>query len=168
MEPKLNTDQQFQSISISSMQNNTSHFVAGDKKLSVSIKEVDSKSITLSCNASEDRFHVSIESLGKSYVSYKGFVYQVSRDDVLSDREEVGITSGTESDQGIISSPMPGKVIKVNVKEGEHVSTGITLAVVEAMKMENPICAPADGTVKEIKVKEKDVVEADQLLVIIE
>ena len=167
MEPKLNTDQQFQRISISSMQNNTSHFVAGDKKLSVSIKEVDSKSITLSCNASEDRFHVSIESPGKSYVSCRGFVYHVSRDDVLSDREEVGITSGTESDQGIISSPMPGKVIKVNVKEGEYVSTGITLAVVEAMKMENYIQAPFDGVIKKVGIKEGDMVDGGEVLLVL-
>jgi acetyl-CoA carboxylase biotin carboxyl carrier protein len=42
------------------------------------------------------------------------------------------------------------------------------VAVIEAMKMEMPILAPADGTVKEIKVKKGDSVEADQVLMIIE
>ncbi len=49
--------------------------------------------------------------------------------------------------------------------------TFIVLAITknyEAMKMENPIFAPSDGTVKEIKVKEKDSVEAEQVLVVLE
>ncbi|MBW2651372.1 MAG: biotin/lipoyl-binding protein, partial [Deltaproteobacteria bacterium] len=54
------------------------------------------------------------------------------------------------------------------VNVGDEVKEDDELLILEAMKMENPICAPADGTVKEIKVKEKDVVEADQLLVVIE
>ncbi len=141
--------------------------MAGDKKLSVSIKEVDSESITLGYNGSEDRFYISIESPGESYVSCRGFVYHVSRDDVLSDHEEVGITSGKESDQGIISSPMPGKVIKVNVKEGEHVSMGITLAVVEAMKMENHIQAPFDGVIKKVGIKEGDMVDGGEVLLVL-
>jgi biotin carboxyl carrier protein len=63
-----------------------------------------------------------------------------------------------------ISSPMPGKVVKIPVKVGDHVETGQTVIVVEAMKMQSEFKAAADRVIKEILVKEGDVVEAHQLL----
>ncbi len=67
-----------------------------------------------------------------------------------------------------VLAPMPGNIIEVMVNVGDEVKEDDELLILEAMKMENPICAPTDGTVKEIKVKEKDIVEADQLLMVIE
>jgi biotin carboxyl carrier protein len=67
-----------------------------------------------------------------------------------------------------ISSPMPGKVVKIRVKEGESVVTGQTLIVVEAMKMQSEFKASADRVIKEILVKEGDVVEAHQVLLKLE
>jgi acetyl-CoA carboxylase biotin carboxyl carrier protein len=67
-----------------------------------------------------------------------------------------------------VLAPMPGNIIEVVVSVGDEVKEDDELIILEAMKMENPICSPVDGIVKEIKVKEKDVVEADQLLVVIE
>ncbi len=67
-----------------------------------------------------------------------------------------------------IQAPMPGSIIEILVNVGDEVSEDDELLILEAMKMENPICAPSDGVVKEIRVKEKDVVEVDQVLVILE
>ncbi|MEA2013835.1 MAG: acetyl-CoA carboxylase biotin carboxyl carrier protein subunit [Thermodesulfobacteriota bacterium] len=67
-----------------------------------------------------------------------------------------------------ILAPMPGNIIEILVNVGDEVKEDDELLILEAMKMENPICAQSDGTVKEIKVKEKDVVETDQILVVIE
>ena len=64
-----------------------------------------------------------------------------------------------------ISSPMPGKVVKIPVKVGELVSSGQTLIVVEAMKMQSEFKASGDRVVKEILVKEGDIVEAHQGLI---
>lgn len=47
---------------------------------------------------------------------------------------------------GTIKAPMQGTIVKVNVKEGQEVSSGEVLFVLEAMKMENPVLAPSDGT----------------------
>lgn len=63
-----------------------------------------------------------------------------------------------------ISSPMPGKVVKIPVKVGEVVGSGQTVIVVEAMKMQSEFKASGDKVVKEILVKEGDVVEAHQIL----
>ena len=65
-----------------------------------------------------------------------------------------------------IGAPMPGKVFKVNVKAGDQVKAGDVLLVTEAMKMETNIKAKADGTVAEVKFKEGDKVEKEDLVVI--
>ncbi|HOP14189.1 MAG TPA: acetyl-CoA carboxylase biotin carboxyl carrier protein subunit, partial [Lentimicrobium sp.] len=70
-----------------------------------------------------------------------------------------------QTDLSKIVSPMPGKVIKVNVPEGEKVYKGQVLLVVEAMKMENNVLSPADGLIKRLYVKEGDTVDGSALLV---
>ncbi len=64
-----------------------------------------------------------------------------------------------------IKAPMPGKVLDVKVSEGVEVSEGDPLLVLEAMKMENVIKAPGDGTVKVVHVNVSDPVEKNQVLV---
>lgn len=49
-----------------------------------------------------------------------------------------------------VSSPMPGNILSVNVKVGDAVKKGDVLLILEAMKMENEIIAPCDGTVKSV------------------
>lgn len=69
---------------------------------------------------------------------------------------------------GELTAPMPGAVRAVNVTEGDSVSKGQTLLVLEAMKMEIKIAAPADGVVKKVFVKQGQTVEKEQQLVEIE
>lgn len=66
---------------------------------------------------------------------------------------------------GEIRAVMPGRVAKIYVKSGEHVSAGDSLLVLEAMKMENEIKSPAQGVIKEIHVGSGESVEKDALLV---
>jgi biotin carboxyl carrier protein len=77
--------------------------------------------------------------------------------------------SGTDPEgNNTISSPMPGKVIKIPVNIGEQVVSGQTLIVVEAMKMQSEFKAAADRKVKEILVKEGDIVNAHQIMIKLE
>ena len=55
-----------------------------------------------------------------------------------------------------VNSPLPGVIIEVSVKEGQAVKAGQKVAVLEAMKMENEIAAPKDGTVTAIHVSKGD------------
>lgn len=64
-----------------------------------------------------------------------------------------------------IKAPMPGLVLRIPVNEGDSVSKGEGLLVLEAMKMENSIKAPGDVTVSKIHVKPGQAVEKNQLLV---
>jgi 3-methylcrotonyl-CoA carboxylase alpha subunit len=68
---------------------------------------------------------------------------------------------------GLVSAPMHGKVLSVEVKVGERVSKGQRLGVIEAMKMEHALTSPLDGTVSEVAVSAGDqVAERAKLLVI--
>ncbi|MEM2028827.1 MAG: biotin/lipoyl-containing protein [Candidatus Bathyarchaeia archaeon] len=66
-----------------------------------------------------------------------------------------------------VSAPMPGKILRVNVKEGDSVSKGDLLLILEAMKMENEIFAPSSGVVKRIAVSPGDSVNTGDLLVLL-
>jgi len=67
-----------------------------------------------------------------------------------------------------ITAPMPGTITEVLVSIGDEVREDDEVLILEAMKMENPICAPAQGRVKEINVKTKDKVDTNQILVVLE
>lgn len=67
----------------------------------------------------------------------------------------------------VITSPLPGVIISVDVKEGSVVKRGQKVAVIEAMKMENDILADADGTVTAIHVSKGDTVAEDAKIVTI-
>ncbi len=64
-----------------------------------------------------------------------------------------------------IKAPMPGNIMKVNFKVGDTVKKGDVLVVLEAMKMENDICAPQDGVIASIEVSQGATVETDATLV---
>ena len=67
-----------------------------------------------------------------------------------------------------VTAPMPGKVVRVLVQEGDTVKARQPLLVVEAMKMENELRSPKDGIVAEIRVAEGTSVEAGSLLAVVE
>jgi len=73
--------------------------------------------------------------------------------------------SGHHHTAGELTAPMPGQVRAVNVNEGDAVTKGQTLMVLEAMKMEIRIQSPSDGTVGKLFVKQGETVEREQMLV---
>lgn len=69
---------------------------------------------------------------------------------------------------GAITAPMQGTIIKVLVSEGDEVSAGETVCILEAMKMENQITADKSGTVAEVKCQEGDTVGSGDVIAVIE
>ena len=67
--------------------------------------------------------------------------------------------------QQALSAPMPATVIKVHVSEGDAVKKGDVVVLLEAMKMELPIRAPADATVRAVRCRDGELVDADAVLV---
>ena len=66
-----------------------------------------------------------------------------------------------------VNAPMPGNILKVNVTNGQAVKAGDVLCVLEAMKMENEIMAPKDGTVTQVLVSKGNTVDTGAPLVVI-
>ena len=66
-----------------------------------------------------------------------------------------------------VESPMPGNILSINVKQGDTVKAGQTLAILEAMKMENEIPAPKDGTIVQVVTSKGAVVETGSPLFVL-
>ena len=66
-----------------------------------------------------------------------------------------------------VNAPMPGNILRIDVKEGDKVKAGQTLLILEAMKMENEIAAPKDGTVVQIATSKGAVVETGTPLIVL-
>ena len=63
-----------------------------------------------------------------------------------------------------VKAPMPGTILDVKVQAGQSVKKGDVLVILEAMKMENEICAPSDGKITGVNVRKGDSVETQALL----
>ncbi|RUA23465.1 MAG: acetyl-CoA carboxylase biotin carboxyl carrier protein subunit [Bacteroidetes bacterium] len=103
--------------------------------------------------------------------------YKVSREYNHYDVEVVDAESkylkargkgGGAEDDNAISSPMPGKVVKILVEEGDEVAAGTAVVIVSAMKMESEYKVKQDRKIIEVCVKEGDNIDGGQPLVIVE
>jgi len=86
--------------------------------------------------------------------------------DQSAQTDEVVRVKADKGNPNHIGAPMPGKVLKVTVKAGDPVKAGDVLMVTEAMKMETNIKAKADATVVEVKFKEGEKVEKEDLIIV--
>ncbi|MEX1006420.1 MAG: acetyl-CoA carboxylase biotin carboxylase subunit [Acidimicrobiia bacterium] len=83
-------------------------------------------------------------------------------------RPRPGTASGGGAGNGTITAPMQGTIVKVLVSVGDSVEAGQAVLVLEAMKMENTINAETAGSVREIRVTERDTVGTGDVLIVIE
>jgi biotin carboxyl carrier protein len=116
---------------------------------------------------------------GKNYFSFDGIGWKklaaLGVNEVLVSHSEMykvyrgfkpsGLNKGAA---GALVTQMPGKVVKLMKKEGDTVTKGETVLILEAMKMENEIKAGADGIIKAINVKEGQALDSGFLMVEIE
>ena len=122
------------------------------------------------------KYDVTIEGIEgqKAQVSVNGTPYEVELDgDTLVPNAAPALASGAPAKPSAapaaptaakaapanatpVTSPLPGVIIEVSVKEGQAVKAGQKVAVLEAMKMENEITAPQDGTITGIHVAKGD------------
>jgi acetyl-CoA/propionyl-CoA carboxylase biotin carboxyl carrier protein len=85
----------------------------------------------------------------------------------MTEAARAGKAGAALSRTGDVLSPMPGSVVAVRVEQGQQVSAGQPLLVVEAMKMEHTLTAPHDGVVEELRVRTGEQVKVDQLLAVV-
>jgi biotin carboxyl carrier protein len=120
---------------------------------------IDNQSINLEMIQGQDSRHYSVNSL---YHAYDIEIIDAQTKYMLN-RGASDLDSGNS-----ISSPMPGKVVKIPVKTGDSLKAGETAIVVEAMKMQSEYKVSKDCIVKKININEGDKINGDQVLVELE
>ena len=141
----------------------------GGKKVTADMKQINASSWhILNKLRSYNAEVVSFNSMEKTaLIKINNNLYTVTAKDqfdLLLDQLGLSTLNGARVSE--MKAPMPGMVLKVFVDEGSAVKKGDNLFVLEAMKMENIIKAPADVVVKSVKIKPGDKVEKNQILLL--
>jgi len=134
-------------------------FAVGDDTLPLTADRIDDNTFMLSLNGTRKLVHVA-QAEGSIYVHLDGKVHVL--EDVAAQEESAGggadeITDGVQR----VMAPMPGKLVKVTVEDGQKVAAGTTVCIVEAMKMENVVQSRIDGIVGKIAFSPGDLVDTD-------
>lgn len=117
------------------------------------------KNLRITVNGKE--YDVKVEEIGQSNEITSIIETNVSSEVKQIPKQESKVLDESET----INSPMPGTIVSIKVKEGQKVSSGNVLVILEAMKMENEILAPKDGIVSRINVVEGQSVDSGTILI---
>ena len=133
------------------------------KKYNISDVEIESNLISFKAN---DKIHniYYFSDEDKTYLSIDGTNYILELEKDITTKSK----SGKQQKGNSVSSPMPGLLVKIPFSVGNKVKSGETLAIVEAMKMQNELPAPRDGIIKKINGKEGEQVDAFKAIVELE
>jgi acetyl-CoA/propionyl-CoA carboxylase biotin carboxyl carrier protein len=118
------------------------------------------------------RVPVTVDGTTRGYaVALAGNTLWLSRDGqawAVREQAPLDVAAAQAAGAGPVVSPMPGTVTVVEVAEGQAVTAGQRLVVVEAMKMEHVLAAPVDGTVRDLRAKPGATVAKDAVLLVVE
>ena len=131
------------------------------EKYEVEVERVDGKSASLSRKPMERGAKTRVETVRESEPVVAATPVSAAPVASTGGAGAVVSTGGA----GAVVSPMPGVILDIKVKEGDSVSEGQTVIILEAMKMENEIVSEFTGTVSAIRVKKGDTVDTDAVLV---
>ena len=115
-----------------------------------------------------EEFEVILEKKGENWdVEIEGFNFSIKIDQGNSTNSSKKRKRGGSKRKlsGKISSSIPGKIVSLNVKLGDIVKQGQVVMILEAMKMETSVSAPADGAIVEVKVQAGDSCSVGDILV---
>lgn len=101
----------------------------------------------------------------KIYASVGGETFEIEETQSRSLTQVLGKRAGALEAETVISTPMPGQIVKVQVKEGDLVEPGQNLFIVESMKMENQIKSSTRARVDKVHFKDGDPVDANAPIV---
>jgi len=163
MEYKFNFFEKTHKINLEKVDDHYKFIINEKQKYKISDVEVESNLISFKSN---NKFYniYCFSDKDKTYLSINGENYTLELEKDISTKSK----SGKQQKGNSVSSPMPGLLVKVPVSVGDEVKSGETLAIVEAMKMQNELPSPRDGIVKKINGKEGEQVDALQVIVELE
>ncbi len=140
-------------------------FLFENKNYSARIEQFENHLIQFTIDQTYYSTVVSQDKFGFVWLSLDGFIFKMKRKDFLPQDTQFDFTETDGQISDNIFSPMPGKVIKIQVKSGDEVKKGDILLIVESMKTENRILSPKIGKIAEIRVKENENVDASKVLI---
>ncbi len=167
MSYEIKVDDKVSDIKVLSKDNNIMEIAVGDNTYKVDIVEVENGIYSIIYEG----ISYNIELISKDKKNYHATTLYNSFDVDIIDAEtryKNSRKSSEDDDHAYISTPMPGKVVKVLVKEGDKVKGGDTVIVVSAMKMESEYKVVKDRTITKVLVKEGDNIEGDQPLIMLD
>ena len=139
----------------------------GDTPFTAEYIAHDGHQLKFMLNGRTEVVYCSMNDERQTIVNFHGLNFRCHRTDQLNDTFDYACKEQA-NDKSKLVSPMPGKVVKINVKEGDEVAAGTVMIVVEAMKMENNIVATVNAKVKRILVKEGEMVDNKRQLIELE
>ena len=139
----------------------------GETPFSVEFIQYEHNQLKIMLNGRTETIYCSVNDEQKTIVNFHGLNFTCFRTDQLNDTKDYACKESV-NDKSRLVSPMPGKVMKINVKEGDVVDDGTILIVVEAMKMENNIMSSGKAKVKKILVTEGQMVDNKMQLIELE
>ena len=145
-------------VSISAAESGKIKGTVWEKPFSVEYIQYELNQMKIMLNGRTETVYCSVNDEQKTIVNFHGLNFTCFRTDQLNDTMDYACKE-TVNDKSRLVSPMPGKVVKINVKEGDEVKEGVIMMVVEAMKMENNIVAAGTAKVKKILVAEGQMVD---------
>jgi len=102
------------------------------------------------------------------WVKWQGYLYRILRQDVLDERH-LGPSQGSSEDhKHVVHAPLSGRILEIPVKEGEWVKENQVLLVIESMKMENKVLAPASVIIQKIHRSVGEQVHTNQIIITLE
>lgn len=134
----------------------------GDEEIPFTASVISSNSYSMIIDGQSKVIYVA-ESNSNLFVHLDGQVMKL--DKVTGDKNSFGAAGEIFGAKDEVSTPMPGKIVKVLVAVGEKVTLKQALVIVESMKMENKIVSPTDGEIKSIHFSEGDLVEPGQPII---
>ena len=123
---------------------------------------------TVKINGEELEVEITINDDGSYDATVEGQTFTVEIPNAQAAQRARRGGGSKKKKSGTVSANIPGKVVTVEVKEGDVVKEGQVILILEAMKMQNEIQAPVDGTVISVACEEGQAIEANVPLVVIE
>jgi Acetyl/propionyl-CoA carboxylase, alpha subunit len=163
----VNVDKDSIPVFIKKTQNGKIEGTIKGKSFKVDFNQQIGNQIKIMLNGHTEIIYCSVDDDDKTLVNFHGLDFSCFRSDQLNDKLDYSHEEKVQSQTELIS-PMPGKVVKISVKEGDKVTPGLVMIVVEAMKMENNITATFHAKVKKINVLEGQMVDNKTQLIELE
>lgn len=169
MSIEIKIDKRIASVQILKQFENLLEIQVDDKIYQIDLMHNDEGIFSILENGKSYNIELVPQAKPKQYTAYTLYsTYEVEVIDAESRYRRNRSSAAQLTSENTVSSPMPGKVVKIPVREGDEVKKGDTVITISAMKMESEYKAQIDGKIIKIHVQEGSTIDANQVLIEIE